>query len=108
MFLWSPHDESFHHMRRYTRPELDKKLRAAGLSPARISYYSFFLMPPVYLFRKLRSMGNGAHDKKSDFFVSIPAPVEGALRGVMALERFLMRFVNLPFGVSLFSVLRKP
>jgi SAM-dependent methyltransferase len=107
MFLWSPHDDSFHHIRRYTRGELGGKLEAAGLKPLRISYYSFFLMPPVYLFRKIRSLFGNSAEKKSDFFVRIPAPAEGLLKGIMAIERFLMRFVNLPFGVSLFSVNRK-
>ena len=107
MFLWSPHDDAFHHVRRYTRGELRTKLRGAGFSPERISYYSFFLLPPVYLFRKIRSCGAKGKEKHSDFFVPLPAPVEGSLRGVMAVERFLMRFLNLPFGVSLFSVNRK-
>jgi SAM-dependent methyltransferase len=107
MFLWSPHDESFHHIRRYTRPELRAKLKAAGLEPFRLGYYSFFLMPPVYVFRKIRSAFGRPGEKKSDFFVSIPLPVESALKGIMAVERFIMRFVDLPFGVSLFSVNRK-
>ncbi|MFH2000833.1 MAG: class I SAM-dependent methyltransferase [Planctomycetota bacterium] len=107
MFLWSPHDDSFHHIRRYTRGELGSKLKSAGLNPVRISYYSFFLMPPVYIFRKIRSLFGEQKDKKSDFFVPIPTPAELMLKGIMAVERFLMRFVNLPFGVSLFSVFRK-
>ncbi len=107
MFLWSPHDDSFHHIRRYTRPELDFKLKAAGFDRMRTSYYSFFLLPPVYLFRKIRSTFGNVKEKKSDFFVPIPGPVEALLRGVMAIERFFMRFVNLPFGVSLFSVNRR-
>lgn len=107
MFLWSPHDDSFHHIRRYTKPELGGKMEQVGLEPLRISYYSFFLMPPVYVFRKIRSWFGKDEDKKSDFFVSIPAPAELALKGIMAVERFIMRFVNLPFGVSLFSVIRK-
>lgn len=107
MFLWSPHDDSFHHIRRYTRGELGEKLRGVGLNPLRISYYSFFLMPPVYIFRKIRKWFGKQEDKKSDFFVPIPTPAELTLKGIMAVERFLMRFVNLPFGVSLFSVIRK-
>lgn len=107
MFLWSPHDDSFHHLRRYTRPELKGKLEESGLKAVRASYYSFFLMPPVYLFRKIRSSFGSRAEKKSDFFVPIPGPAERLLRGVMALERWLMRFFNLPFGVSLFTVSRK-
>ena len=107
MFLWSPHDDSFHHIRRYTRSDLNAKLASAGLETLRTSYYSFFLMPPVYVFRKLRSILGNGESKKSDFFVPIPRPAASLLKGIMAFERFLMRFVNLPFGVSLFSVNRK-
>jgi len=107
MFLWSPHDDSFHHIRRYTRPELRSKLIKSGMTPLRVSYYSFFLMPPVWLFRKMRSIFGNKAEKKSDFFVPIPAPAEAILRLIMGIERFIMRIVNLPFGVSLFSVNRK-
>jgi SAM-dependent methyltransferase len=107
MFLWSPHDDSFHHIRRYTRPELEGKIEEAGFAPLRVSYYSFFLMPPVWLFRKIRSTFGDQKTKKSDFFVPIPAPAEFLLRCIMGVERFLMRYANLPFGVSLFSVNRK-
>ncbi len=107
MFLWSPHDDSFHHLRRYTRSDLKKKLESAGLQPVKSSYYSFFLMPPVYLFRKIRSFFGNTESKKSDFFMPMPLGAEYILRGVMALERFIMRFIALPFGVSLFTVNRK-
>jgi hypothetical protein len=55
----------------------------------------------------MRSLLGDVETKKSDFFVPIPRPAEWMLRGVMGVERFLMRYVNLPFGVSLFTVNRK-
>ena len=106
-FLWSPHDDAFHHVRRYTRPELRGKLVESGFKPERVSYYSCFLFPPVWVFRKLRKLLGDKEKSQSDFFMPIPAPAEWCLRGVMATERALMRVMNLPFGVSLFSVVRK-
>ena len=38
-FLWSDHDEAYHHKRRYTRKELGSKLREQGLSIRKLSYY---------------------------------------------------------------------
>ena len=43
-WLWSPHDETHHHFRRYTRSEMHGKLLAAGLqrsSSATLTCFSF-------------------------------------------------------------------
>jgi ubiquinone/menaquinone biosynthesis C-methylase UbiE len=103
MFLWSPHDVAYHHFRRYTRGELGTKLRAGGLAPSRLSYYSMSVLPPVYVMRKLRGAahkdGEAAH---SDFFLKLPRALESTLYGIMRAEIGLMDAVPLPFGVSLF------
>ncbi len=102
-FLWSPHDVAFHHFRRYTRGELGRKLRAGGLAPRRLSYYSMSVLPVVFAMRRLRALaqkdGAASH---SDFFLALPRPLEALLYGVMRTEIGLMDAVSLPFGVSLF------
>lgn len=107
MALWSPHDEAFHHLRRYTRPELRRKISGQSLDIEKISYYSMFLAPPVYVFRKLRQWRSRGKEASSDFSVSIPKPVEWALGVLMALEAGLMKFVSLPLGASLICLSRK-
>lgn len=108
MALWSPHDEAFHHLRRFTRPELRGKLAGRGLDVRRISYYSFFLAPPVFVMRRLRRWLGRGKPPTSDFNVPIPRPVGWALSALMRIEAALLRVVDLPFGASLISYARKP
>ena len=102
MFLWSPHDVAFHHFRRYTRRELGAKLREGGLKLDKLSYYSMTVLPPVWAMRKFRGAARGAKPATSDFFLSLPRPLEALLHGIMRAEIGLMDTVTLPFGVSLF------
>lgn len=108
MALWSPHDDAFHHLRRYTRAELNGKLAARQLMVKRISYYSFFLAPPVFVFRKLRALLGRGRPATSDFNVAIPRPVEWAMSGLMRVEAWLLQRIDLPFGASLICFSRKP
>lgn len=105
--LWSPHDDVFHHLRRYRRGELARKITSQNLTIERLSYYTMFLFPPLYLFRKLRALSSKGNQPTSDFNVSIPAPIEWALAAMMALEEKLLRIVNLPVGASLICLSRK-
>lgn len=107
MALWSPHDEAFHHLRRYTRSELARKLSGRGLHVERISYYSFFLAPPLFVMRRLRRLFGRGKKPTSDFNVPIPRPVEWGLAGLMRVESELLRVVDMPFGASLISMARK-
>lgn len=108
MALWSPHDEVFHHLRRYTRSELKSKLTGRKLDVRKISYYSFFLAPPVFVLRKLRQFLGKNKAPTSDFNVPIPTPIAWCLSGLMHVEAWLLKFIDLPFGASLISFSRKP
>lgn len=109
MALWSPHDDAFHHLRRYTRPELRAKLSGRKLRVAKLSYYSFFLAPPLFVFRKLRQLLRGKNEAPtSDFNVPIPRIVEWGLSSLMRLEATLLRWFDMPLGASLIGFSRKP
>jgi SAM-dependent methyltransferase len=102
-WLWSAHDAFLHHKRRYALRELRAKLAAAGLQAIRISYFNSLLLPLVIAVRLRdrllrRTEANGA---------AVPAPALNALlRLVFGSERYLLRAVNLPFGLSLFALTR--
>jgi SAM-dependent methyltransferase len=106
MFLWSAHDDAYHHVRRYTRGELGAKLRQQGFTLDKLTYYSMTLLPPVYVMRKLRTLTKGEGPVRSDFFLPLPRPVEAMLSGIMRSEIALTGLVDLPFGVSLFCSCR--
>lgn len=104
-FLWTKHDERAHHFRRYRKNELVRVIRAAGLEPVQVSYYNFFLFPPIALVRLISKMIG--LEETSDFDKT-PGILNGLLGWMFGFERFLLRFVSLPFGVSLIAVARKP
>ena len=104
MFLWSPHDVMNEHKRRYTLPELKKKLIEAGFTVERISYYNTFLFPVVFLVRVLNNTlkRDGASD------MDMPSsPLNYVLKKIFGFEKYLLRYLNLPFGVSVLAVVRK-
>jgi len=101
-WLWSGHDTSLHHKRRYSAGELHMKVIAAGLQPVRISYFNTLLFPLAAIVRlKDRLLGNS-----SDSGTAIPpALINRILRVLFSSERFMLSHFNLPFGVSLLGVL---
>lgn len=109
MALWSPHDEAYHHMRRYRRPQFRSRLEQAGFVTERMSYSSMCLFLPVWALRRLRSLRPESPDEvTSDFAVDFPAPVDWLAGFITRTEVALEKRVDLPFGVSLYGVLRKP
>lgn len=107
MALWSPHDDSFHHLRRYTRGELKRKLEGRGLRVERLSYYSMFLAPPLFVFRRLRRLLGKNKPATSDFHVKIPRLVESGMESLMGIEAGLLKSFDMPFGASLIGFSRK-
>lgn len=108
--LWSPHDEAFHHLRRYRGGDLQRLADAAGLRVERLTHYSSFLLPPLFVFRRLRSLLPARADEppRSDFHLELPRPIVTLLDWAYRLERALIRRVDLPFGASLLAVARRP
>ena len=104
MFLWSYFDVINEHKRRYTRYELRSKLQAAGLTIEKISYFNCLLFPVVFAVRKLNNL------LKRNDSSDIDMPSQSAnffLKMIFGLEKYLLRFVNLPFGVSILAVVKK-
>jgi len=105
MFLWTSHDERAHHYRRYRRTELLTKLKLAGFEPTLVSYYNFFLFPPIAFVRLIQKFFVKKNET-SDFTRS-PRILNSLFATLFGAERFLLRFTRLPFGVSLVAVARK-
>jgi len=109
MALWSPHDEAYHHHRRYRRAQLKGRLEAAGFVTERMSYSSMTLFLPVLALRRLRALSpKPTEEATSDFSVPMPGPLEWLAGVITRAEVALEKRVDLPFGVSLYGVLRKP
>ena len=110
-FLWSYFDEASSHKRRYSKLEMVTKLEQAGFAVKKASYYMFFLFP---LLAAIRLIGNARHRRdnrkinvKSSLEVRTVPVVNEVFLGLLRLERFLLRYFDLPFGTSLLVLAEK-
>jgi SAM-dependent methyltransferase len=99
--LRGAHDQLVHTRQRYTADELGKKLNKAGFKIKRLTYANFFLFFPIYLTRALQL----SRGKKESSDVELPPTIiNSILESLLIIESFLIKFVDLPFGVSLFAL----
>lgn len=111
MSLWSHHDVINHHFKRYKQGEI-KTLIDDDENLIYLSYFNFFLFPPVWLFRKLnnflgfskkKTAKNDTAGSDLDYFSS-GGIVSNLLYTLLASEKsFVKRRIRLPFGVSIIA-----
>ena len=103
-FLWTAHDTANGHLRRYHMSELRTRMREAGFSVERSSYWNTFLFLPITLVRLARLLVTsrdlrpiGGH---GDLFMP-PRAINQALLALVRFENLLFRLgVSWPLGVS--------
>jgi SAM-dependent methyltransferase len=101
-WLWSSHDVTHHHFRRYTRATLRKVAEDAGYNVEAMGYYNSLLFPIVILVRFLKkALGRNDADD------AMPGPaVNGILTNIFSLEQKIVGRLPLPTGLSLYMVAR--
>jgi ubiquinone/menaquinone biosynthesis C-methylase UbiE len=106
-FLWGAQDEVAHHYRRYTLGRLIEVVRHDALVPiVRRTYFNTFLFPLVAFVRMGSWLLALRARRESDFDLNNPF-INVLLGCIFSLERFFLRFINLPFGVSILLIARK-
>jgi SAM-dependent methyltransferase len=112
--LWSPHDVSFGHFRRYDRPRLERVWSGLPMSCRLVSYFMARLYPVVRCVRAVTSWrGRTGGQARTDF--RLPwRPVNRLLEGLLAGEsRSVLAALDRPTGggysrgVSLVALLRR-
>ena len=106
MWLWGQQDAVNQHFRRYTLRELRWKLQAADFTVERATYFNTFLFPPIAAVRLFARYGRRRHNEKGDFAYG-RNPSNPVLRSMFAAERVFLRYIDFPFGVSIFAAARK-
>ena len=99
------HDRAVGGKQRFTVRRLRTLLTEAGLQPLRITYVNSLLFAPIVLQRRIGDLINPTA-VESDVKPA-PPPLNTALLGILRAEQRLLRFTNMPFGVSIFAVARK-
>ncbi|MBR58986.1 MAG: hypothetical protein CMH54_13335 [Myxococcales bacterium] len=111
-FLWSEHDVALGHHRRYRKKAFKNLLQGGGFEVPRISYYNFFLFPPIASVRVAQRLIGSKTVEEGDAASSdvkvMPRAINGLLESVLGGERHLLRHINLPFGVSLIATGQRP
>lgn len=106
--LWGDHDTLYGHYRRYTTSEVREKLAEAGFEVLRCTYFEPLFFLPLLVYRRLKKLlvKEGGLEGRDDF-VSLPGLLNAFLAQMIAAERFVLRVVDLPVGVTLLAVARK-
>ena len=102
--LWSGHDVALMHFRRYLSSDVRSRFTDAKLKIERLSYAMTFLFPIVWLVRRVFSNKN-APPKAS--LVHVPGIANKILVWLLSCENAIIRFVSLPFGVTVFCMAQK-
>lgn len=106
-FLWGLQDEVSHHERRYTAKEVRSKVDASGLSIERLTYVNLLLFPLIWAGRLILRLSGYRTPVLSENELH-PRWSNGLLEAVFSAERPLLQRFDLPFGVSLLCVAKKP
>lgn len=101
--LRGAHDAIIHTARRYSRDGVLTLARAAGLDVVRMTGFNALLYPVAVTVRRLRRGGPPRSDVEH-----VNPVVAAALSAVLAVETGIARWIDWPFGLSLFAVFRKP
>ncbi len=104
MFLWGVQDEVSNHRRRYRLAKLRRSVTAAGFEVERITHVNITFFLPVLLVRRLMRLTGIRTETESS--INIPA-LNGLFGAIFGAERYWLRYLNIPFGVSGLCVARR-
>lgn len=95
-WLWSQHDDTHQHRRRYVRPQLLAAVRATGWRPLFATYFNSLLLPPIAAVRAFRRDDTTSSDYemtgRAGALLELPMRIEA---------RAISRGARLPAGVSI-------
>jgi len=104
MFLWSITDEVSHHHRRYRLPEIAAKLTSENFILVRQTYFNTLLFPFIAIVRltvQLLHIHPKSEMETGHGFINM------ILYRIFYLERYILRYTNFPFGVSIMMIVKK-
>jgi SAM-dependent methyltransferase len=104
MWLWGVQDDISNHRIRYTKRQIVERLERAGYTVERATYANWTFFAPILAGRTLMRLTGIKPESENNVNVSALNGVFGKLFGA---ERFWLRSLNFPFGVSIVVVARK-
>ena len=108
--LWSYFDESSNHKRRYSRKEIVTKLERNDFVIKKMSFYMFFLFPLMLSIRMINNTlrrNEAKRNARTSIELKTVPLVNRIFLELLRLEKWLMRYLDLPFGASLMVLAEK-
>tara|TARA_B100000029_G_scaffold189395_1_gene187258 strand:- start:27903 stop:28661 length:759 start_codon:yes stop_codon:yes gene_type:complete len=103
-WLLGQHDQSFGTGRRYTKSEICSGLRKAGFQIERFTYANCIMLLPAVITRLAIKLNLVAVENQFD----TPRILNVLLTKILLLEASLLKLINLPAGLSIYILARKP
>jgi hypothetical protein len=107
-FLWSSHDDALGHRRRYRRRQLQQLLRRTGFEVELCSYVMAAILPAALVVRLSERLRPHRRRVERSGYVPVPGFVNALLAWLVGLDGALLRWLRLPFGLSILAVARRP
>ena len=104
-FLKSRHDLAISTQRRFTKNQIEKMLSAAGFKILRISYFNTLMFVPIALKRFIDKLFK--KDEISSDVYSLSPVLNKLIAVSLNLESDLLKYFNLPFGLSIICLEKK-
>lgn len=105
-FLKGKHDDYAHGVRRYTKGELDRKMKSAGFEIKRSGYLYMSIFPLLCAVRFFKNIFL-PEDKTSSELHKANALLNRFMVSILRLESLIVRNFDLPFGISVFCLAKK-
>lgn len=105
-WLWTDHDVSLHHMRRYTIKRLNIAANQAGLKAEKKSYAIVFSLPLVIGFRLMNKLMHRKTDSETSY-VDVPDWTNSLFSNLLYGEAKLHKKISFPAGTSVIAIFRK-
>jgi SAM-dependent methyltransferase len=106
-FLYSKHDQVVHTNKRYTKKQIKFLLKNNGFEIVQ-STYCVSLLFPIALIKRIVDKLTPAKDTEHNE-VEMPVKIVNQFfLFIMRMENFLLRYISLPFGLSVLVLAKKP
>ena len=107
--LWSAHDEINHHYRRYRKNQLLKLFSKNKGGVTKATYFNSILFIPIFILRKVQVifLSKDILHRKSDFESIQSAFINKISYFIFNLERWMIKKMSFPFGVSILLLWKK-
>ncbi len=104
MWLWGVQDDISHHRIRYTKSQIVERLETAGFAVERATYANFTFFAPVLGGRTIMKLTGIKPASENNINISA---LNGIFGKIFSAEKYWLRNMNFPFGVSIVVVARK-